>query len=102
MKRDNTTSLQSDNVEDIGEINNSLMIESGVTYIYIKRTTEDDSKYLLNYVKCILQYKLLENVMNDDNNMDEKVERVAMRIWTVEDTPRMLVQGGKHGRGATR
>ena len=29
--RDNTTSPQSDNVEDIGEINNSIMIEARVT-----------------------------------------------------------------------
>ena len=29
--RDNTTSPQSDNVEDIGEINHVLMIESGIT-----------------------------------------------------------------------
>ena len=31
LTRDNTTSLQPDNVEYIGEINNSLMIEAGVT-----------------------------------------------------------------------
>ena len=30
LERDNTTSLQYDNVEDIGEINNSLMIEAEV------------------------------------------------------------------------
>ena len=32
--RDNTTSLQSDNVEDIGEIKNLRMIEAGVTKHY--------------------------------------------------------------------
>ena len=31
LKRYNNTSLQSDNVVDIGEINNSLMIEAEVT-----------------------------------------------------------------------
>ena len=31
LTRGNTTSLQFDHVEDIGEINNSLIIEAGVT-----------------------------------------------------------------------
>ena len=31
LTRDNKTLLQYDNVEDIGEIKNSLMIEAGVT-----------------------------------------------------------------------
>ena len=31
LTRDNTTSLQDDNVQVIGEINDSLMIESGAT-----------------------------------------------------------------------
>ena len=31
LTRYNTTSLESDNVENIGEIKNSLMVEAGVT-----------------------------------------------------------------------
>ena len=37
LTRDNTTSLYSDNVEDIGEINSSLMIEAGVMKIILER-----------------------------------------------------------------
>ena len=33
LSRNNTTSLQADNVEGIGEINDLLMIEAGVTKI---------------------------------------------------------------------
>ena len=31
LTRDNTTSFQSDDVENVGKINNDLMIETGVT-----------------------------------------------------------------------
>ena len=37
-----------------------------------------DSVYLLNDVKYILQYQILENVMNDDNKMDQNVDKVML------------------------
>ena len=36
---------------------------------------KDDSVYLLNYVKYILQDRPLEIYMDDDNNMDENVAK---------------------------
>ena len=54
MTRDHTTSLQSDNVEDIGEINNALLIESKLTRKTVGQL-KDDSVYLLNDAKYILQ-----------------------------------------------
>ena len=70
--RDNTTSPQSDNVEDIGEINNSQMIEAVVKKIVQQ---EDYSVYLLNDAKYILQDKPLNFFMDDDNNINERVEK---------------------------
>ena len=39
---------------------------------------KDDYVHLLNYAKDILQEKLLENIMDDDNNMDKNVEKVML------------------------
>ena len=58
LTRDNTTSTQSDNVEDIGKINNSLMIEAGVKKMIGQ--LKDDFVYLLNDAQDFLQDKLLE------------------------------------------
>ena len=60
MSRDNTTSLQADNLEDIGDINGLLMIEAGVLKIYKIGQLIDDNVYLLNNMKDNLQDKLLE------------------------------------------
>ena len=69
--RDQSTSLQSDNVEDICEINNSLLIEAGVTKKNKKIVQlKDDSVYLLNDAKYILQEKPIGYLMNDGTNMD--------------------------------
>ena len=37
---------------------------------------KDYSGYLLNDAKDSLREKILENVMNDDNNMDENIGKV--------------------------
>ena len=39
---------------------------------------KDDYVHLLNYAKDILQEKLLENIMDDDNNMEKNVEKVML------------------------
>ena len=73
MTRDNTSSLQSDNVEGIGKINHSQMIEAGVK----QNKKLDNWKMIL----CIywmtqniyFQDKPQENVIDDDKNMDENV-----------------------------
>ena len=71
MTRCHTTSLQSDNVEDIYEINNSLLIEAELT---INNKTivqlKDYSVYLLNDARYILQDKYIGYLMNDGTNMD--------------------------------
>ena len=76
LTRDNTTSLQYDNVEYIGEINNSPMIEVGVTKNKNNGQLKYDSTYLLNDTQYILQDKPPENDMNDDNKMYKNVEKV--------------------------
>ena len=39
---------------------------------------KDDSVYLLNDAKDILHEKLLKNDMDDDDNMDENVDKVLL------------------------
>ena len=71
-----TTSLQSDNVKDIGEINNSPMIEAEVTK---NNKTIGKLKYYSVYqlhdAKRIFQDRPLETFVNDDNKMNENVEK---------------------------
>ena len=75
MTRDHTTLFQPYNNEDIGEINNSLMIEWEVT-----KTNEIMDNWKM--IKCIYWIqqniyfpdKPLENFMGDDKNMDENIE----------------------------
>ena len=57
LTRDNTTSIHSDNVEDIGEINNTLMVEASVTKQ--NEQFKDDHVYPLNDVKDVFQGKRL-------------------------------------------
>ena len=59
MTRDNTTSFQSDDVEDVGKINNDLMIETGVTNKNNDGQLKDESGYLLNDAEDIFQDKIL-------------------------------------------
>ena len=66
---DNTTPLQADNVDYIGEINYFLMVEAGLTKKIGK--LKYDNFYLLNDMKDHLQDKLIENVMDYDNHKDE-------------------------------
>ena len=78
--RYDSTSLQYDNVEDIGEINKLLMIEveltkNDKTIVKLK----DNSLYLLKYVKHIIQDRPNENFVDDDNKKDEIVEIVYKR-----------------------
>ena len=77
FKRDRITSIQSDNVEDICEINNVLMIEAELTKTNKAiGKLKDDSVYLLNGEKYILQKKTIEIFMNDDNKMDKNADKV--------------------------
>ena len=82
FKRDHITSLQSDNVENIGEKNNLLMIEAELknnnkTIGQLK----DDSVYLLNYAKHIMQDWPNESVVDDDNKKDKIVENINKRKY---------------------
>ena len=55
LSRDHNTSLQSDNVQDIGDINNELIIEEEVTKKYTTiGQLKDDSVYLQKNAKHIL------------------------------------------------
>ena len=76
MSRNNTTSLQADNVEDIDYINNLLMIEAGVTKKRKIGQLKNDNFYLYNSKIYNLQEQLLENFMDDDNKKHENVEKV--------------------------
>ena len=79
LTRYNTSLLQNDNVENIGEINNSLMIKAVVTKHILKiGQLKDDSVYLLNDTTYILQDKPLENFISDDNKIDENIEKVLL------------------------
>ena len=82
LTRDQNNPLQSDNVEDIGEINNSLIIESEVTkFNKTIGQLKGDSVYLLSDAKNILQDRPQENFVDDDNNMDKNVEKIEKREY---------------------
>ena len=51
LSRVNTTSLQADNVEDRYDINDLLIIESGVTKIRKNEQLKDDNVYIYNNMK---------------------------------------------------
>ena len=72
------TSLQTDNVEDLYDINYLIIIEAGVTKTEKIGQLKDDHVYLLNDMKYYFQDQLLENVMDDDNKKDESVEKVML------------------------
>ena len=77
--RYHSNSLQSDNVDNIGEINNFLMIEAQLTKIIGQ--LRYDSVYLLNDAKYILQDKPLLFSVENNNRMDENVEK-ALSLTT--------------------
>ena len=82
LTRDQNNPLQSDNVEDIGEINNSLIIESEVTkFNKTIGQLKGNSVYLLSDAKNILQDRPQENFVDDDNNMDKNVEKIEKREY---------------------
>ena len=69
--RYHSNSLQSDNVDNIGEINNFLMIEAQLTKIIGQ--LRYDSVYLLNDAKYIMSDGPNDNFVDDDNKKDETV-----------------------------
>ena len=78
--RDQSSSLQSDNVEDICEINNVLMIEAELTKTNKAiGKLKDDSVYLLNYVKHMMQDGPNGNFVDNDNKKYEMVDIVDKR-----------------------
>ena len=64
LTSNNITLLQSDNIEDIAEINNSVIIEAGVTKKRIRKL-KNYYVYLLNYARYIFQENILENVLGN-------------------------------------
>ena len=80
--RDHSTSIQSDNVEDIGEINNFLMIESEITNN--NKTVgqlKDGFVCILNYVKHIMQDSHNKKGVDDDNKKDKIFDIVEKRKY---------------------
>ena len=59
MSRNNTTSRQADNDDDLDDINNLLMIESGVTKKLKSGELKDDHFYSLNNTKDTLSWMMV-------------------------------------------
>ena len=82
LTRDNTNLPQFDNVENIGENNNSIMIEAGVTKKLKKKgQLKDYYVYLLNNANYIFQDKPLETFMDDDDKMDETLRKFFFNYY---------------------
>ena len=79
LTRDCGNSLQSDHVEDIGEIDNFLMIEAELTKQNVQ--LEDDYVYLLKNGKDIMQDIPSDSYVDDYNEKDEILDIVDKRKY---------------------
>ena len=68
LSKDETTSLQNNNFEDLGDINDLLKIKAVVTKIFKNVQFKDNNVYLFNDIIDNLQDKLPENVRDDDRD----------------------------------
>ena len=75
LSKDETTSLQNNNFEDLGDINDLIKIKAVVTKIFKNVQFKDNNVYLFNDIIDNLQDKLPENVRDDDNKRDENIEK---------------------------
>ena len=82
--RDHTTSLQSDNVEDIGEINNSITIEAWVT-----KKSKHQNSFLTDDERKLSMSKNISRNLRDNFQNNKWKHNVSLKFYH-EKPPKYL------------